>query len=65
MPVVMDGERGEIGHGSVVNARFTSCTNTSNPSVMLGAGILARKAWPAGSPSGPWVKTSLAPARRS
>jgi aconitate hydratase len=51
----------EIGHGSVLIAAITSCTNTSNPSVMLGAGILAKKAAERGLRSKPWVKTSLAP----
>ena len=48
-------------HGAVVIAAITSCTNTSNPSVMLGAGLLARKAVEAGLERRPWVKTSLAP----
>jgi aconitate hydratase A / 2-methylisocitrate dehydratase len=51
----------EIGHGSVLIAAITSCTNTSNPSVMIGAGILAKKAVERGLRSKPWVKTSLAP----
>jgi aconitate hydratase len=51
----------EIGHGSVLIAAITSCTNTSNPSVMLGAGILAKKAVEHGLRAKPWVKTSLAP----
>jgi aconitate hydratase len=50
-----------LQHGSVVIAAITSCTNTSNPSVMLAAGILARKAVERGLQSKPWVKTSLAP----
>ena len=50
-----------FGHGSVVIAAITSCTNTSNPSVMLGAGLLAQKAVDAGLERMPWVKTSLAP----
>ena len=55
-------ERSEgLGHGSVVIAAITSCTNTSNPSVMLGAGLLAKKAVEAGLTRKPWVKTSLAP----
>ena len=55
-------ERDEgFGHGSVVIAAITSCTNTSNPSVMLGAGLLAQKAVEAGLERMPWVKTSLAP----
>ncbi len=51
----------EVGHGAVVIAAITSCTNTSNPSVMLGAGLLARKAVAKGLTSKPYVKTSLAP----
>ncbi len=51
----------ELDHGSVVIAAITSCTNTSNPSVMIGAGLLAKKAVEAGLRSKPWVKTSLAP----
>jgi aconitate hydratase len=51
----------DIGHGDVVIAAITSCTNTSNPSVMIGAGLLARNAVKAGITSRPWVKTSLAP----
>jgi aconitate hydratase len=55
-------ERGEgLDHGAVVIAAITSCTNTSNPSVMLGAGLLAAKAVEAGLVRRPWVKTSLAP----
>ncbi|MBS1152154.1 MAG: aconitate hydratase, partial [Myxococcaceae bacterium] len=50
-----------LGHGSVVIAAITSCTNTSNPSVMLGAGLLAKNAVEKGLVSKPWVKTSLAP----
>jgi aconitate hydratase len=50
-----------LGHGSVVIAAITSCTNTSNPSVMIGAGLLAKKAVLAGLSVPPWVKTSLAP----
>jgi aconitate hydratase len=50
-----------LDHGAVVIAAITSCTNTSNPSVMLGAGLLARKAVEAGLTRRPWVKTSLAP----
>jgi aconitate hydratase len=50
-----------IGHGSVVIAAITSCTNTSNPSVLLGAGLLAQKAVARGLTTKPWVKTSLAP----
>jgi len=51
----------DIGHGDVVIAAITSCTNTSNPSVMIGAGLLARNAVAKGLTSKPWVKTSLAP----
>ena len=51
----------ELGHGAVVIAAVTSCTNTSNPSVMIGAGLLARNAVERGLQSRPWVKTSLAP----
>jgi aconitate hydratase len=51
----------EIGHGEVVIAAITSCTNTSNPSVMVAAGLVARKANEAGLKPKPWVKTSLAP----
>jgi len=50
-----------IGHGDVVIAAITSCTNTSNPSVMIGAGLLAQKAVEKGLKTKPWVKTSLAP----
>ena len=50
-----------MGHGSVVIAAITSCTNTSNPSVMIGAGLLAQKAVERGLHTQPWVKTSLAP----
>ena len=52
---------GQLEHGSVVIAAITSCTNTSNPSVMIAAGLLARKAVERGLSSQPWVKTSLAP----
>jgi len=51
----------DLGHGDVVIAAITSCTNTSNPSVMIGAGLLARNAVKAGLTTKPWVKTSLAP----
>ena len=54
-------EENGFGHGSVVIAAITSCTNTSNPSVMIGAGLLAKKAVEAGLERMPWVKTSLAP----
>jgi aconitate hydratase len=62
VPVTLeDGTRTELDHGYVVIAAITSCTNTSNPSVMLGAGLLAKKAVERGLRSQPWVKTSLAP----
>ncbi len=51
----------ELGHGAVLIAAITSCTNTSNPSVMIGAGLLAKKAVERGLSAKPWVKTSLAP----
>ena len=51
----------ELDHGSVVIASITSCTNTSNPQVMIGAALLARKAVERGLSAKPWVKTSLAP----
>jgi aconitate hydratase len=61
-PVTLaDGTDTELDHGHVVIAAITSCTNTSNPSVMLGAGILARNAVQRGLRVKPWVKTSLAP----
>jgi aconitate hydratase len=61
-PVTLaDGTETELDHGHVVIAAITSCTNTSNPSVMLGAGILARNAVQRGLKAQPWVKTSLAP----
>jgi aconitate hydratase len=61
-PVTLaDGTETELDHGHVVIAAITSCTNTSNPSVMLGAGILARNAVQRGLTVKPWVKTSLAP----
>ena len=60
-PVTIDGVSFELDHGHVVIAAITSCTNTSNPSVMVGAGILARNALARGLRSKPWVKTSLAP----
>ncbi len=55
---------GEVGHGSVLIAAITSCTNTSNPSVMLGAGLLAKKAVEKGLTVNPTVKTSMAPGSR-
>jgi aconitate hydratase len=59
--VTMDGETFNLDHGHVVIAAITSCTNTSNPSVMIGAGLLARNAVARGLTRKPWVKTSLAP----
>ena len=56
-----DGSTYEVENGSVVIAAITSCTNTSNPEVMVGAGLLAKKAVQAGLSTKPWVKTSLAP----
>ena len=56
-----DGQTIELDHGMVVIAAITSCTNTSNPSVMLGAGLVAKKAVERGLARKPWVKTSLAP----
>jgi aconitate hydratase len=55
------GEKVELDHGRIVIAAITSCTNTSNPSVMLAAGLLAKKAVEKGLTRAPWVKTSLAP----
>jgi aconitate hydratase len=57
-------DEGDIGNGTVAIAAITSCTNTSNPSVMLAAGLLAKKAVEAGLEVKPWVKTSLAPGSR-
>ncbi len=57
----VDGETFELEHGAVVIAAITSCTNTSNPAVMVGAGLLAKKAVERGLARKPWVKTSLAP----
>jgi aconitate hydratase len=59
--VPVPGRKHDLGHGDVVIAAITSCTNTSNPSVMIGAGLLARKAAAKGLTAKPWVKTSLAP----
>ena len=59
--VPIDGTKETLGHGDVVIAAITSCTNTSNPYVMLGAGLLARNAIKRGLKTKPWVKTSLAP----
>ncbi|WP_090874594.1 aconitate hydratase AcnA [Bauldia litoralis] len=59
--VPVKGEDYDVGHGDVVIAAITSCTNTSNPYVMIGAGLLARNAAAKGLKVKPWVKTSLAP----
>ena len=59
--VPVEGRTHDLGHGDVVIAAITSCTNTSNPNVMVGAGLLARKAVAKGLTVKPWVKTSLAP----
>ena len=59
--VPVEGEDYSLEHGSVVIAAITSCTNTSNPSVMIGAGLLAKKAIERGLTRKPWVKSSLAP----
>ncbi len=63
--VPLDGDHAQLTHGSVVIAAITSCTNTSNPSVMLAAGLLARKAVARGLTVPPFVKTSLAPGSRA
>jgi aconitate hydratase len=59
--VSLDGEKMTLKHGAVVIAAITSCTNTSNPEVMVGAGLLAKKAVELGLVRAPWVKTTLAP----
>jgi aconitate hydratase len=59
--VTIDGQEAEIDHGAVAIAAITSCTNTSNPSVMIGAALLAKNAVEKGLERKPWVKTSLAP----
>ncbi len=61
VPIELDGVRTTLHHGSVAIAAITSCTNTSNPSVMLGAGLLAKKAVERGLDVAPHVKTSMAP----
>jgi aconitate hydratase len=63
-PAKLNGQSVELRDGAVLIAAITSCTNTSNPSVMLGAGLLARKARERGLTAKPWVKTSLAPGSR-
>jgi len=65
VPVELDGERIDLRTGSVVIAAITSCTNTSNPTVMVAAGLLARNAVARGLSTRPWVKTSLAPGSRA
>jgi aconitate hydratase len=62
--VSLDGEEFTLDHGAVVIAAITSCTNTSNPQVMLAAGLLAKKAVELGLTRRPWVKSSLAPGSR-
>jgi aconitate hydratase A / 2-methylisocitrate dehydratase len=64
VPVQLNGDKFDLKHGSVVISAITSCTNTSNPSVMIGAGLLAKKAVEKGLKQKPWVKTSLAPGSR-
>jgi aconitate hydratase len=59
--VTLDGASFDLGHGAAVIAAITSCTNTSNPAVLVGAGLLAKKAVDKGLTVKPWVKTSLAP----
>ena len=61
IPVTVNQKSGTVANGAVVIASITSCTNTSNPSVMIGAGLLAKKAVEKGLHSKPWVKTTLAP----
>jgi aconitate hydratase len=61
VPVTLEGETFDLEHGSVVIAAITSCTNTSNPSVMVAAGLLAKNAVERGLERKPWVKSSLAP----
>ncbi len=63
-PVRLEGQDLQLKDGAVLIAAITSCTNTSNPSVMLGAGLLARKARERGLTAKPWVKTSLSPGSR-
>jgi aconitate hydratase len=63
--VAMQGVRSEISHGAVVIASITSCTNTSDPDVMIGAGLLAKRALEKGLTVKPYVKTSLAPGSRA
>ena len=65
VPVMLNGQNPEITDGAVVIAAITSCTNTSNPSVMIAAGLVAKKAVEKGMTRKPWVKTSLAPGSRA
>lgn len=64
IPIEVDGQKYKLSDGAVVIAAITSCTNTSNPSVMIGAGLVAKKAVEKGLQVKPWVKTSLAPGSR-
>ena len=64
VPVLIDGEAVFLKHGDVVISAITSCTNTSNPAVMVAAGLVAKKAVERGLTVKPWVKTSLAPGSR-
>ena len=59
--MVLEGQRHRLGHGAVAIAAITSCTNTSNPQVMVAAGLLARNAARRGLNRQPWVKTTLFP----
>ncbi len=63
-PIEIGGECAELRHGAVVIAAITSCTNTSNPSVLMAAGLVAKKAVEKGLATRPWVKASLAPGSR-
>jgi len=60
-PLELDGEKSRLDPGAVVIAAITSCTNTSNPSGMMAAGLIAQNAVEKGLKTKPWVKTSLAP----
>jgi aconitate hydratase len=64
VPVTLDGQRYSLNDGAVLIAAITSCTNTSNPDVLIAAGLLARNARKRGLTARPWVKTSLAPGSR-
>ncbi len=65
VPLEVNGVSGELSHGSIGIAAITSCTNTSNPSVLIAAGLLAQKALAKGLRVQPWVKTSLAPGSKA